>query len=38
MANLASTTIDGSIIETEGTGSISGTTITVDLATGSFFE
>ena len=38
MANLLSTTIDGSITENEGTGTVSGTTITVDLATGNFFE
>ena len=38
MANLLSTTIDGSITEKEGTGTVSGTTITVDLATGNFFE
>ena len=38
MANLLSTTIDGIITEPKGTSSVSGTTITVDLATGSYFE
>ena len=38
MANLTSLTIDGSITEKEGTGTVSGTTITVNLSTGNFFE
>ena len=38
MANLASTTIDGTITEKRGTSSISGTTITVDMSTGNYFE
>lgn len=38
MANLTNSSISGSIVETRGVGSISGTTITVDLFTGTFFE
>ena len=38
MANLKTTTIAGDLIEKVGTGAASGTTVTVDLATGSFFE
>ena len=38
MANLTTTTIDGSVTEKIGTATVSGTTITVDLATGNFFE
>jgi hypothetical protein len=38
MANLKTTTIDGSLIEKEGTVTLSGTTLAVDLSTGSFFE
>tara|TARA_Y100000590_G_scaffold450383_1_gene589963 strand:+ start:255 stop:1493 length:1239 start_codon:yes stop_codon:yes gene_type:complete len=38
MANLTSLTIDGSITEKEGTGTVSGTSITVNLSTGNFFE
>ena len=38
MANLASTTISGTITEKKGTASISGTTLTVDMSTGNYFE
>ena len=38
MANLLTTTITGGVINKKGTGAASGTTITVDSATGSSFE
>ena len=38
MANLLSTTIAGAVTETKGTISVSGTTITIDLSTGTAFE
>ena len=38
MANLQSTSIAGSVTIPKGTGSASGTTVTVDLATGEIFE
>lgn len=38
MANLASTTISGTITEKKGTASVSGTTLTVDMSTGNYFE
>ena len=38
MANLQSTSIAGSVTIPKGIGSASGTTVTVDLATGEIFE
>ena len=37
MANLKATTFEGGLFEKLGTSTVSGTTVTVDLATGSFF-
>ena len=37
MANLLSTNFAGGVFEKTGTSTVSGTTVTVDLATGSFF-
>ena len=37
MANLQATTFSGGLFEKLGTSTVSGTTVTVDLATGSFF-
>ena len=38
MANLQDTIIDGGITEKIGTSTVSGTTVTIDLNTGNFFE
>ena len=38
MANLSSTTITGTLTEKRGTTTVTGTTITVDMATGNYFE
>lgn len=38
MANLASTTLTAGFTEKKGTSSVSGTTLTVDAATGNYFE
>ena len=38
MANLVSTTLTGGFTEKKGTSSVSGTTLTVDAATGNYFE
>ena len=38
MANLQNTIIDGGITEKIGTSTVSGTTVTIDLNTGNFFE
>ncbi len=38
MANLQATTISGSLIHKEGTATLSGTSITIDLTTGRSFE
>ena len=38
MANLQATTFSGGIFQKVGTSTVSGTTLTVDLATGSYFE
>ena len=38
MANLQATTLSGSLIHKEGTATLSGTSITIDLATGRSFE
>ena len=38
MANLQATKFSRGIFEKKGTSSVSGTTVTVDLATGSYFE
>ena len=38
MATFTQLTIDGAVTEKIGTATVSGTTITVDLATGNFFE
>ena len=38
MANLSSTTISGTLTEKRGTATVTGTTITVDMATGNYFE
>ncbi len=37
MANLKATSFTGAVFEKIGTSTVSGTTVTVDLATGSFF-
>ena len=38
MANLASTTLTAGFTEKKGTSSVSGTTLTVDVSTGNYFE
>ena len=37
MANLQATTFSGGLFEKTGTTTVSGTTVAVDLATGTFF-